>query len=160
MKLIQLQTDLIAGMPNDKLTKAYIRLQNLLTVVESRIESEILIEKINYKIQNLNSSNKINGALFRLVNLTENEIINFIEQDLKIVPVGYYSKKWLAIGMTAFGIPFGIILGTALKNMALIGIGLPIGLGIGALIGRKKDTEAAIKGRQYNYLAQLQNDIN
>ena len=150
MKLIQLQPKMTDSMPDDKLAKAYRRLHKVLAIAETKPLSESTISKINEKVQELNASTKINGALYRLVNLTENEIITILEQDIDIVPVGHYSKKWTAVGITLYGIPFGIILGLLTHNMGLFAIGLPIGLGIGALIGRSKDAQAAAQGRQYD----------
>ena len=150
MKLVQLQLKQTGSMPNDKLTIAYRRLHHLLSVAETKSHSDTLIDKINLKIQMLNSSNKMNTALYRLVNLTENEIINLLEQDLKIVPKGHYTKKWQALGIATFGIPIGVAIGLLSKNMGFLGIGLPLGVGIGALIGKRKDAEAAAQGRQYD----------
>lgn len=149
MNLFQLQPKQTDSMPDDKLTQAYNRLQSILKIAQIKPLSEVATNKINDKIKALNSSTKINGALYRLITLTENEIVDIIEQDVKVVPVGYYSKRWLAIGMSAFGISLGVIIGLITKNMAFLGIGLPIGLGIGAIIGRQMDSKAALEGRQY-----------
>lgn len=152
MKLFKLQTKVIDSMPNDKLAKVYQRLQHILVIAETKGLSSSTIDKINDKIQTLNSSNKINGALYRLANLTEDEIITILERDADIVPVGYYSKKWVTVGMLIYGIPFGIILGLITKNMGLFALGLPIGIAIGAFIGKKMDTKATIEGRQYEII--------
>lgn len=149
MNLFQLQPQYTDTMLDDKLTKAYARLQSILQIAQRNSLSASATEKINERIHTLNTSTKINGARYRLTTLTENEIIDILEQDLKLVPRGYHSKRWLAIGMSAFGISLGVVIGLLAKNMAFLGIGLPIGLGIGALIGNRMDAKAAAEGRQY-----------
>ena len=150
MKLSKLHTKHHILLSDDKLILAYQRLENLLHIAESKTLSEIAIQKINTKLELLNTTTKINDALYRLANLIENEIITILEEDLKIVPIGYYSKKWIAIGMSAFGIPLGLIIGLLSKNMGMLAVGLPIGLGIGTIIGKTKDARAASLGLQYN----------
>jgi hypothetical protein len=50
----------------------------------------------------------------------------------------------MAIGMAVFGIPLGVVFGMSPGNMAFIGIGLPIGLGVGS----EKDKKAFREDRQ------------
>jgi len=54
----------------------------------------------------------------------------------------------LAIGMSAFGIPFGVVFGASLDNMGYLGIGLPIGMAVGMVIGAGMDKKAFEEGRQ------------
>lgn len=62
----------------------------------------------------------------------------------------YYQNQWMALGMTIFGLPFGVLFGMSLGNMAFLGIGLPIGLPIGIAIGQQKDKKAAADGKVLN----------
>lgn len=55
---------------------------------------------------------------------------------------------WLAVGMAAIGIPFGVVFGISLDNMSFLGIGIPIGMGIGIAIGTAMDKKARDEGRQ------------
>ena len=150
MKVLALNLRNIEYMLDDKLVLAYQRLQKLLEIAEQKPLSESSIQKLNAKIEELNTSNKINGALLSLVQLTESEIIEIIEQDSKMVPKGYYSKRWIAIGMSAIGVPLGLIVGLLMDNIALLAVGIPLGLGIGSLIGKSLDSKAAEEGRQYS----------
>lgn len=56
----------------------------------------------------------------------------------------------MALGMSAFGLPFGVVIGLITKNMGLLAIGLPIGMGIGVMVGSKMDKKALEEGRQLN----------
>lgn len=150
MKISDLNPRELEYMPNDKLAEAYQRLHKLLDIARDKNLSDLSTQKINIKIDELNNSNKINGALLSLVKLTESEIIEIIEHDSKIVPKGHYSKRWIAIGMTAIGLPLGISISMWLGNIALLAVGMPIGLGIGVLIGKSLDHKAAEEGRQYS----------
>ena len=53
-------------------------------------------------------------------------------------------------GMSAFGLPLGIVFGASMGNTGLLGIGLPIGMVIGIAVGASMDTKAAKEGRQLN----------
>ena len=71
-----------------------------------------------------------------------------VEKELKLVTKNHYRNTWLAIGMTAFGIPLGIAFGGSLGNMAFIGIGMPIGMAIGIAVGTEMDKKASENGKQ------------
>ncbi|NBG65420.1 hypothetical protein GQN54_04795 [Cryomorphaceae bacterium S-15] len=104
------------------------------------------MERINEIIADLNQTptkdlkNKLRKKQFQLINI--------LEQELKIVPINHYRNKWLGIGMAAIGIPIGISLGMSIGNMAYFAIGLPIGMAIGIGVGTKWDKEAQSEGRQ------------
>ena len=55
---------------------------------------------------------------------------------------------WLAIGMSAFGLPIGVAFGLSIGNIGLMAIGLPIGMAIGAAVGTGMDKKALEAGRQ------------
>ncbi len=150
MNLTTLNPREIEYMPNDKLGLAYHRLQNLLAIANTKSLTAESLQEINAKIHELNTSTKINGAFLSLVQLKESEIIEIIEKDSKAVPAGHYTKRWTAIGMTAIGIPIGLVIGLLIDNIALLAIGIPIGFGIGVFIGKLMDSKAAEEGRQYS----------
>lgn len=52
------------------------------------------------------------------------------------------------MGMTIFGVPLGIAMAIGLNNWSFVGIGLPIGLAIGAGYGSQLDKKAAEENRQ------------
>ena len=77
-------------------------------------------------------------------------MIQVLEKEQKLVPKNYYRKIWLILGMSAFGLPLGVVFGFALDNMAFLGIGLPIGMVIGMAFGAQMDKKAEKEGRQIN----------
>ena len=52
--------------------------------------------------------------------------------------------------MSVFGIPFGIVISSALDNYAFFAIGLPFGLSIGLALGAARDKKAKDEGTQLN----------
>lgn len=84
----------------------------------------------------------------RINRKTQSRSIKLIEKELKIVTKNNNRNTWLAIGMSAFGIPLGVAFGTSLGNMGFIGIGLPIGMAIGIVIGTGMDKRSFEEGRQ------------
>lgn len=131
---------------SSKVEKAYFQFEKLLSIIRQRNIPLPVIERINEIIADLNQTptkdlkNKLQKKQFQLINI--------LEQELKIVPINHYRNKWLGIGMAAIGIPIGISLGMSLGNMAYFTIGLPIGMAIGIGVGTKWDKEAQSEGRQ------------
>lgn len=76
------------------------------------------------------------------------KFLSAVQKQFGYVPEKYHQNQWMAIGMAAFGMPFGILFGFALDNMAFLGIGLPIGMPIGMAIGMQKDKQAKEQGLQ------------
>jgi hypothetical protein len=70
-----------------------------------------------------------------------------LEKELKVVPKNYYRTLWMALGMSAFGLPIGTAIGLFLGNIGLLAVGLPIGMGIGAVVGTNMDKKALAEGR-------------
>lgn len=107
-----------------------------------------IIEKINFEIELLNSSQLVGNSLLHLIKKKQNKIIRLTEKELKIVPKNYYRNLWMVLGMSAFGIPLGVAFGLSMGNIGLLAIGLPIGMGIGVLVGSKLDKKASESGKQ------------
>lgn len=70
-----------------------------------------------------------------------------LEHEYGLVRPDHYQNQWMALGMSAFGLPLGVAFSAILGNMAYIGIGLPIGLAIGLSIGAQKDRKAREAGK-------------
>jgi hypothetical protein len=124
------------------------KLQDLLGELEGvdlQAAHEAIIED---GIKELNALDKNDRKLLMLSQKFKNKIFTSLEKDLKIVPKGFYRTRWMIIGMSAFGIPFGVTFGISMDNMGLIGLGLPIGMGIGLAIGAGMDQKAQKEGRQ------------
>jgi hypothetical protein len=131
---------------NQKLSRAYNQFEKLIGLLNTREIPSAIVEQVSLQIENLNTipDKDLKGPLRK----NQTKIIQLIEKELKIVPKLYYRNIWLAIGMTAIGMPIGVCFGLILKNMAFIGIGLPIGLAVGVGIGTKMDKKAFEEGRQ------------
>lgn len=127
---------------------AFLEFKELLTQLSTKEITQTMIDSINMDIEDINSSSLDEKLLMKLIKKKQSEIIKWVEKELKIVPKNYYRNLWLALGMSVFGLPLGIAIGTSLKNMGLMAIGLPIGMVIGVAIGTKMDQKALAEGRQ------------
>jgi len=109
-----------------------------------------LIEKINFEIALLNKFKNDEKDFIKKLKKARLKIIRLVEKESKLVPIGFYQNQWMAMGMAAFGIPFGVMFGVALGNMAFISLGIPFGLSIGLGLGAAQDEKAKKEGRQLN----------
>ena len=133
---------------NKKAYKSFSQFMGFLEVLKQQDLTDVVIEKLNTEIDKINSAplKKLNTQIKR----SQIKILQIIEKEQKLVPKNYYKKTWLALGMSAFGIPIGVAFGFALDNMAFLAIGLPIGLALGMVVGAQLDKKAEKEGRQMN----------
>lgn len=117
--------------------------------VPSEISVQIneLIHEVSASGEERKVRKKIRSAIYKTLQL--------IQKELKWVPQSHYQNMWLALGMSAFGIPIGVALSASLDNSGLIGIGLPIGLAIGLAVGKSMDDKAKKEGNQLNFKQSL-----
>ncbi len=137
------------GNQKSRLNKRALKFQQLLKALGDKEISESVLHSINAEIDKANQAES-ESALAKQLQKSFSNVLKIAEKDLNLVAKDHYRNMWLAIGMTVFGIPFGLIFGAALGNYGFIGIGLPIGFSIGIAIGTKKDKEAFEQGRQLN----------
>lgn len=133
---------------NSSESPIYGQLGALLQELEKKTLSDEVVRSINQDIERLNTTTANGSSLRKLVKQIQTNIVKLVEKQHKIVPKNYYRNIWLAIGMSAIGIPLGMLYGLLMGNMGLLAIGLPIGLGIGVAIGSNMDKKAADEGRQ------------
>lgn len=133
---------------NKKLTKAYQRMQSLITALNKKEIPKEISTLINQDIEAINSFIGVDKDLKKTINKTYSKTISLIEQKLKLVCRNHYRTLWLALGMSGFGIPMGVAFSAALDNYAFIGIGIPIGMVIGMALGAEMDKKAEKEGRQ------------
>lgn len=133
---------------NIKAVQACNQLDELLTELRKKQIPANIAQSINEDIEALNSATISDTDFGKLVKQKQSKIIKLVEKELKIVPQKYYTKLWLALGMSVFGIPLGVAFGISIGNLGLLAIGLPIGMGIGALAGSGMDKKAFEEGRQ------------
>ena len=136
---------------NTKVLSRYHQLGELLKALEKRELPNEIVDFINQHIELLNSISDSEKYFAKTIKEKENEIIKHIEKKINLVPKNYYRKRWLALGIGAFGLPIGVTIGSVSGNMGMLGAGLPIGLGIGSVVGSNMDKKAFNEGRQLDY---------
>lgn len=107
-----------------------------------------LIAKVNTHVSELNSSSLSGKSLRGFVKKKQNKIVMLVEKEAKIVPINYYRNLWFILGMSIFGLPIGFALAMSIGNMAFLGTGFPIGIGVGMAYGMSLDNKAKEEGRQ------------
>jgi len=136
---------------NLKASNAYQQLGKLLNALEVKELPTETVALINNEIEQLNSISVIDKYFVKATKEKENRIIKLMEKKHKIVPVNYYRKLWMMLGMSAFGIPLGLVFGLSIGNFGMLGIGLPIGMAIGVKVGSNMDKKAFNEGRQLDF---------
>ncbi len=149
MKLSELNNRVIISR-NKTLIFQYEQFATIIQELSTRKLPDEVLAKINISIETINTFEGTDNALKKQIAKDLNAITKLLEKELKLVTKNHYRNMWLAVGMAAFGIPLGAALGLLSKNMALFSAGLPIGLGIGIVIGTHMDKKAAEEGRQLN----------
>lgn len=136
---------------NPKLEQAYKKLQTLISELQQRQLPNDVVNTINAEIEHTNTLPGTTKEQQKQMDSSRRKLLQELREKLKIVPKNYYRKLWLALGISIFGIPLGVALGSALGNMAFIGVGLCMGLPIGIAVGAGLDKKAADEGRQLDY---------
>jgi len=137
---------------NAKLEKVFFEFSRLIMALKKRNLPEHLVEEINQLINEVDVlSVQEARELKKLIKGQQAKILKLLEKELQLVPKGYHSSKWMVLGMTAFGLPFGVLFGMSLGNLAYLGIGLPIGMAIGLAIGNGLDKKAFEDGNQLDF---------
>lgn len=136
---------------DSKSAKKMLKLENLLKELRKKKLPDALVGQINEMIDSFNAMAHTNKSYAKKLEKLQGAILKLIREKLQLVPKNHYRNLWLAIGLSAFGIPIGIVYGLALDNMAFMGIGLPIGMGIGIGIGSMKDKKAMQEGKQIEF---------
>jgi len=134
-----------------KLSQLYNQFDTLLSELRKRVLPDSIIQTINNEVEEINTSHSLTTTdLRKLIKTKQTIIVRLIEKDLKLVPKNYYRTLWLALGMTVFGIPLGVLFGILIKIPGLFAIGIPVGLAIGVTVGTAIDKTAAKENRQLN----------
>jgi hypothetical protein len=128
--------------------KLWNQFVEFIEILRNKNLPEEIITFINIQIQELNEFPCGNVDFYKLVRQKQTLILKRLEKELKMVPKNYYMNLWLAIGMSVFGVPLGISMGTIFDNMGMLGIGLPIGMAIGIALGHGLDKRAKANGKQ------------
>lgn len=131
-----------------KLQQAQTRFSSLIEVLQQRKLPDEIIVTINSEIELIHSSPLAGKALGKAIAASQRKILLLLEKKLSVVPQNHYRNMWMMVGMSAFGLPFGVAFGMLLDNIGLMGIGLPIGMAIGIGVGTNMDKKAAEQGLQ------------
>lgn len=132
---------------NLKLQRQFDHLNQILNAIRPKEIPSTVGEVINTEIDAINNFSGGPKALKKQLRKAKSKILILLEKEVKLVPKNYYRNKWTALGITAFGIPIGLVFGTTM-NMAFLGLGIPIGLAIGIAIGTDLDRKAKEQGNQ------------
>ncbi len=147
MKIIEL-TRKPGSVTLPRLNDRLVDMETLIRELNKREIPDEVASVVNSHIERINTFPGTEKELYRGLKGSLLEIYKLLEKELKIVPRNLYRNRWMAIGMSVFGIPLGVAFGVTLDNMGFIGIGLPIGLAIGIALGAGMDKKAAEEGRQ------------
>ncbi len=133
-----------------KLMSKYVYFEKLIVELKRREIALEIVNSVNQNIEEINSFLGSNKELRKQIRKSQSNIFKLIEKELKLVPKNLYRSRWMAIGMSVFGVPLGVAFGTILGNMGLLGIGIPIGMVVGMALGAGMDKKAFEEGRQLN----------
>ncbi len=147
MDIIPLQTRPIIETSDSK-QKSYDSFVKLLAELRQRSIPEEQVSSINKDIGELNAMADNDKKWYKEMKKVRYRIVQRVSKELNLVPKNFYRNQWMALGMTIFGLPLGLVFSFAIGNIAFLGIGLPIGMPIGMAIGANKDQQAAKEGRQ------------
>ncbi len=135
---------------NKKVLDKLIVFNELVNELNKKEIPALLEQIINTEIQFLNSLSGSDRELLLQLRKVQQRILTLVEKELHLIPKNYHRNRWIALGMAAFGIPFGVAFSFALDNLAFLGIGIPIGLAIGLALGSAKDKKVQQEGKQLN----------
>ena len=133
---------------NNSLVKEYDLLNELIQELNYRELPPEVVVVMNTEIDRLNTRPDNHHRLLAGTKAVKRKLLKSALEDLELVPKNYYRNMWLAIGMTAIGLPLGAVFSLALDNVSFISIGLPMGLAIGVAIGTFYDNKAEEENRQ------------
>lgn len=145
LKKIQLKPEFLQ---DKKLADKSEYFDKLLQEVEKKEVPIAISNRINQEIDQINNFSGSGNQLLKQFRRGQSNILKILEKELKLVTKNHYRNMWLALGMSAFGLPIGVAVGIMIGNLGLLAIGLPIGMGIGMAVGSGLDKKAKEQGKQ------------
>lgn len=133
-----------------RLSERYQNFNQLTSELELKEVPLNIITEINEAIDIQNKLEANKNAVLKAYRNMQSKIVKLLEKELQLVPLHHYRNKWMIIGMSVIGVPFGIVYSRILDNPAMMSIGIPMGMGIGVMIGSHKDKKAFESGKQLN----------
>lgn len=135
---------------DSKLNQFQFQFKQFIEELNTKNLPDKTVEIINKHIEELNSPLLSSYDFNKVLKNKQIQITKFLEKEHKLVPKNYYRNLWMVLGMSAIGLPFGVVIGLSIGNIGLLAIGLPIGMVIGLALGTGMDEKALKEGRQLN----------
>ena len=123
--------------------KALDQFNELISALNDKELDEEMIEHIKGNMSNVRSE-----LTFNTIKKEESKILDYVKREKGYVAQNHYMTLWIALGMSAIGVPIGVAIGLALDQLGFMGIGIGGGLAIGVAIGSAKDKKAKEQGKQ------------
>jgi hypothetical protein len=133
---------------NSRLSKKYVQFQKLITELSNKELNDAVVLIINENINSINSIPVLDNQFSKRLKSAQSKILKIIEKQHKLATKNHYRNIWLALGIGAIGVPIGVVICSITGNMAFIGIGIPIGFGVGIAIGTMMDNKLKDQGKQ------------
>lgn len=131
-----------------KLTKKYAFIGKLIDLLNERELSTETTDELNGYIDKMNHQQANEKIQRKALCRQQTALLRSIEKREHLVAKNHYRNTWLALGMSVFGIPIGVVIGTSLGSMSYIGYGISIGMIFGIIVGMLKDKAAAKNNKQ------------
>lgn len=136
-----------ADSSNGKLFKKTDIFVKLLEELKKREIPSVVLDVINVEIERVNSFFDSEKIYSKVLVKSQTNILKIIEKELGLFEKKHFQKKWTAVG-SGLGVAMGTAFGVSQDNMGLMALGIPMGMGIGISIGKKKDDEIFKLGKQ------------
>jgi hypothetical protein len=132
---------------NARLQKAHQQVTGLIAALDKREVPQDITEEINIIIANLNAGTGDEKQFARELNQAYQHILKLVQEKLNWVPKDFYRNQWMALGLSVFGLPLGVVMGLALDDMTYMAVFFPLGMVFGMGIGAGLDKKAVEEGR-------------
>lgn len=135
---------------NSRPARLYKQFGELLIAIREKMLPDDTILLIDQEVVQLNSIDDDQPHLIKALKIGQQRILRLLADKHKIFPMQHFRNQWMILGMSSFGIPLGVAVGLMIKNLSLLGAGIPIGMVIGMSVGKKLDQKTLYEGRQLN----------
>ncbi|WP_051287157.1 hypothetical protein [Algoriphagus mannitolivorans] len=136
---------------SQKLELAVLKFNSLIKAANQHQLPDGLADEFNQKIEKLGYISSPSDLLVKSLTKLQNTLVVSLRDMAKLVTKNYYRNLWMGVGMAVFGVPFGVVFSSLIKNYAFIGIGIPMGLSIGIGVGTALDNQAKKEGRLLDF---------
>lgn len=136
--------------PDSKALSTLLKFEQLIAELNNKDIPDHITQTINTYVDAVNKIHDGDNALPKETAKYHQKTLHLVSKELKLVSKHYYRNLWMSLGIAAFGIPVGMVIGFALGNIGLLAIGFPFGIVIGIVIGAEMDKKAKQEGKQLN----------